>query len=76
MRRGVARLITPGTLTEKSLEKSLLIGAEHNYLLCITPKRDELGVALSDISTKKFFSLGACPNIWEPILKKFRLKKS
>lgn len=51
VRRGVVRLVTPGTLTEDNL----LIEGENNYLFCVAPTRNEIGIAWLDISTKKFF---------------------
>src|SRR5246127_1161021 len=55
VRRGVVRLVTPGTLTEDTL----LDARTHNYLLAIARARasaggDRIGLAWIDISTSEF----------------------
>ncbi len=55
MRRGVVRLVTPGTLTEDTL----LDARTNNYLLAIARARastggDRIGLAWIDISTSEF----------------------
>src|SRR3979490_2016532 len=55
VRRGVVRLVTPGTLTEDTL----LDARTNNYLLAIPPARapsggDRIGLAWIDISTSEF----------------------
>src|ERR1700732_445615 len=55
VRRGVVRLVTPGTLTEDTL----LDARAHNYLLAIARARgaagaDRIGLAWIDISTSEF----------------------
>lgn len=55
LKRGVVRIITPGTLTEESL----LIPKKANYLVVISPiskKSQTLGVAWADISTGAFLA--------------------
>ena len=47
VKRGVVRLVTPGTLTEDSL----LDARRHNYLAAISQVRDEAALAWVDIST-------------------------
>lgn len=47
VKRGVVRLVTPGTLTEDSL----LEARRHNYLAALTEVRGEVALAYSDIST-------------------------
>jgi DNA mismatch repair protein MutS len=54
LKRGVVRIITPGTLTEESL----LSPKKANYLVVISPiekKTKKLGIAWADISTGVFF---------------------
>ncbi|WP_369622471.1 hypothetical protein, partial [Pseudoalteromonas distincta] len=55
VRRGVVRLVTPGTLTEDTL----LDARTNNYLIAIARARgsagaDRLGLAWIDISTSEF----------------------
>jgi DNA mismatch repair protein MutS len=47
VKRGVVRLVTPGTLTEDSL----LEARRHNYLCALTEVRGDVALAYSDIST-------------------------
>ena len=47
VKRGVVRLVTPGTLTEDSL----LDARRHNYLAALSQVRDEAALAWVDIST-------------------------
>lgn len=57
LKRGVVRIITPGTLTEESL----LTPKKANYLVVVTPvakKTKNLGIAWADISTGVFFVQG------------------
>ncbi|MCX7342609.1 MAG: DNA mismatch repair protein MutS [Proteobacteria bacterium] len=54
LKRGVVRIITPGTLTEESL----LTPKKANYLVVVSPvakKTKNLGIAWADISTGVFF---------------------
>src|SRR5437867_1245735 len=51
LRRGVVRVITPGTLTDTAY----LEGAANNFLLALGPARDATGVALVDVSTGEFW---------------------
>lgn len=50
VKRGVVRLVTPGTLTEDSL----LNARHHNYLASVTEVRGEFAVAWVDVSTGAF----------------------
>jgi DNA mismatch repair protein MutS len=50
VRRGVVRLVTPGTLTEDSL----LDARRHNYLAALSDIRGEAALAWADISTGDF----------------------
>ena len=54
VRRGVTRVITPGTL----LDESLLETKKNNYLACVCPAQQLsfFGLAYTDISTGEFFS--------------------
>lgn len=56
VKRGVVRLVTPGTLTEDSL----LEARTHNYLAAFVDVRGEGGLAWVDISTGSFHVM-ACP---------------
>ncbi|WP_374654096.1 DNA mismatch repair protein MutS [Dongia sp.] len=51
VKRAVARIVTPGTLTEDSL----LDARRHNFLAAVTEAGGELGLAWVDISTGSFF---------------------
>ncbi|PYM18926.1 MAG: DNA mismatch repair protein MutS [Candidatus Rokuibacteriota bacterium] len=51
LRRDVVRVITPGTITDTAY----LPGAANNFLLVIGRMRDEVGVALVDVSTGEFW---------------------
>ena len=50
VKRGVVRILTPGTLTEDTLLES----KEHNFLVAIAEQGTNLGVASVDISTGEF----------------------
>ncbi|APZ52616.1 DNA mismatch repair protein MutS [Salipiger abyssi] len=50
VKRGVVRLVTPGTL----IEDSLLEARRHNYLAALARVRDEWALAWADISTGAF----------------------
>src|SRR3989449_1762428 len=52
VRRGVVRIITPGTLTDTAY----LEGAANNFLLTVGGGRDVTGVALVDVSTGEFWA--------------------
>lgn len=58
VRRGVVRLVTPGTLTEDTL----LDARRHNYLAAFAEVRDEGALAWVDISTGAF-SVMPCPAV-------------
>ncbi|WP_093968346.1 DNA mismatch repair protein MutS [Actibacterium lipolyticum] len=58
VKRGVVRLVTPGTLTEESL----LEARRHNYLAAYTEVREEGALAWVDISTGAF-SVMPCPPV-------------
>ena len=51
VKRGVVRLITPGTLTEDSL----LDARRHNYLAAVSELRGKVGLAWLDMSTGDFY---------------------
>ena len=51
VKRGVVRLITPGTLTEDSL----LDARRHNYLAAVSEVRGKVGLAWLDMSTGDFY---------------------
>src|SRR2546426_9973423 len=52
LRRGVVRIITPGTLTDTAY----LEGAANNFLLTVVGGRDVTGVALVNVSTGEFWA--------------------
>ena len=54
VKRGVVRLVTPGTLTEESL----LDARRHNFLAAVAEVRDEAALAWTDISTGEVRVLG------------------
>ncbi|MGJ8582856.1 MAG: DNA mismatch repair protein MutS [Marinosulfonomonas sp.] len=58
VKRGVVRLVTPGTLTEESL----LEARQHNYLAAFAEVRDETALAWVDISTGVFHVM-PCPTV-------------
>ena len=58
VKRGVVRLVTPGTLTEEAL----LEARRHNYLCAWAEVRDEAALAWADISTGEFRVM-ACPMV-------------
>ena len=58
VKRGVVRLVTPGTLTEDSL----LEARRHNYLAAYAEVRDEGALAWVDISTGAFH-VSPCPPV-------------
>ena len=51
VKRGVVRIVTPGTV----IESSILEEKENNYLLALTVSKDEHAVAWCDISTGEFW---------------------
>ncbi len=58
VKRGVVRLVTPGTLTEDAL----LNARRHNFLAALAEVRDEAAVAWVDISTGELHSLPVAAN--------------
>lgn len=63
VKRGVVRLVTPGTLTEDSL----LNARQHNYLCAFASIRDASAVAWVDVSTGDFH-VQSCPSVGLPPL--------
>ena len=64
VKRGVVRLVTPGTLTEESL----LEARRHNYLVALAEVRDEAAIAWADISTGELRVLQTMPVRFAPEL--------
>ncbi len=64
VKRGVVRLVTPGTLTEESL----LEARRHNFLAAISEVRDEAAIAWADISTGELRVLPITPERFGPEL--------
>ncbi len=58
VKRGVVRLVTPGTLTEETL----LEARQHNFLAAISDIRGETALAWVDISTGEFRATAVRPN--------------
>ncbi len=50
VKRGVTRILTPGTLTESAMLES----SENNYIISIFEKGRNFGLALADVSTGEF----------------------
>ncbi|PLX29806.1 MAG: DNA mismatch repair protein MutS [Alphaproteobacteria bacterium] len=55
VRRGIVRVITPGTVTEQTL----LEEKNHNYLACVVPDKKQWGLAYVDVSTGDFWVTAA-----------------
>ena len=53
VKRGLVRIVTPGTV----IEASMLQDRENNYIACLTRLGDEYAIALGDISTGEFFTI-------------------
>ncbi len=51
VKRGLVRIVTPGTV----LESSLLAEKENNYILALTAEKESFSLACCDISTGEFF---------------------
>lgn len=64
VKRGVVRLVTPGTLTEESL----LDARRHNYLASIAEVRGDAAIAWVDISTGEFRTISCSPTRFSPEL--------
>ncbi len=52
VKRGVVRVVTPGT----AIDSSLFTGAANNYLMAICGKNNEFGMAFLDVSTGEFLT--------------------
>lgn len=64
VKRGVVRLVTPGTLTEESL----LEARRHNYLAAVAQVRDAAAIAWTDISTGELHVMSLAPARFGPEL--------
>ena len=64
VKRGVVRLVTPGTLTEESL----LEARKHNYLAAIADVRGDAAIAWTDISTGELHVMPIAPVRFGPEL--------
>ena len=64
VKRGVVRLVTPGTLTEDSL----LEARRHNYLAAVAQVRDTAAIAWTDISTGELNVMSVAPVRFGPEL--------
>lgn len=53
VKRGLVRIVTPGTI----FESSMLNEKENNYLMALTARGEEFGLALCDASTGEFSTL-------------------
>jgi len=52
VKRGVTRIVTPGTV----IEASMLNEKENNYIMALTAQGEELAAAFCDLSTGEFFT--------------------
>jgi DNA mismatch repair protein MutS len=52
VKRGVVRILSPGTITEPDMLKS----NENNYICSIVKERNGFGIAFADLSTGEFFT--------------------
>jgi len=68
VKRGVVRLVTPGTLTEESL----LEARQHNFLAALSEVRGEAAIAWADISTGEFRVLSTTVARFGPELARLR----
>ena len=64
VKRAVARVITPGTITEESL----LDGSSNNYLACIIVIHERLSIAWVDISTGDLQTQNLEPGLPVPVI--------
>ncbi len=71
VKRGVVRLVTPGTLTEDSL----LNARQHNFLCSFTNIRNECALAWVDVSTGDFFVQTCSPVMLGPLLARLSPKE-
>ncbi len=51
VKRGVVRIVTPGTVFEQNL-----LGKENNYIMAIYPYKERYGISVSDFSTGEFYT--------------------
>ncbi|MGI9394060.1 MAG: DNA mismatch repair protein MutS, partial [Boseongicola sp.] len=68
VKRGVVRLVTPGTLTEESL----LEARRHNFLAALSEVRGKAAIAWTDISTGEFRVLSTTVAQFGPELARLR----
>jgi DNA mismatch repair protein MutS len=71
VKRGVVRLVTPGTLTEDSL----LNARQHNFLCSFSNIRGECALSWVDISTGDFFVQPCTPVMLGPLLARLAPKE-
>jgi DNA mismatch repair protein MutS len=64
LRREVVRVVTPGTITDTAY----LEGAANNFLMVLVRGREELGIALIDVSTGEFWVGQGGPELLEAAL--------
>lgn len=67
VKRGITELVTPGT----SLSDKILENRQNNYLCALHFEKNELGVALMDLSTGEFFTTQGNPEYVENLVKSF-----
>ncbi|MGB3977208.1 MAG: DNA mismatch repair protein MutS [bacterium] len=70
VKRGIVRIITPGTI----LEDNLLSSKENNYLACLAAASNRFGIALLDVSTGDFRAT-EIPNTPDPQAYKDELRR-
>lgn len=71
VKRGVVRLVTPGTLTEDSL----LNARQHNFLCSFTNIRNDCALAWVDVSTGDFFVQTCSATMLGPLLARLSPKE-
>ena len=71
VKRGVVRLVTPGTLTEESL----LEARRNNFLVSLSEVRGEAAIAWVDISTGEFRVLPCSPSRFAPELARLQARE-
>jgi DNA mismatch repair protein MutS len=71
VKRGVVRLVTPGTLTEDGL----LNARQHNFLCCYANIRNDSALAWADVSTGDFFVQTCKASMLGPLLARLSPKE-
>ena len=64
VKRGVVRVVTPGTI----IESSMLDEKSNNYIASIYPQDNQFNIALADISTGEFITFST-PNVFHELVR-------